>query len=102
MSLARLVVVTALTLASGCSSLQPPPGAPDERAAASGTCHADKVQWAIGEQATQDVTARVWRESHAGLIRPIAPDQPVTRDYRQDRINIDIDAGNVIRKAWCG
>ncbi|MHC9084494.1 I78 family peptidase inhibitor [Luteimonas sp. RIT-PG2_3] len=102
MSLARLIVVTTLTLAAGCSSLQPPPGAPDERAAASGTCHADKVQWAIGEQATQDVTARVWRESHAGLIRPIAPNQPVTRDYRQDRINIDIDAGNVIRKAWCG
>lgn len=107
MSLARPIVLATLVLATlglaaGCSSLQPAPGAPDERAAQSGTCHADKVQWAIGEPATQAITGRVWRESHAGLIRPIAPNQPVTRDYRADRINVDIDADNIIRKAWCG
>ena len=87
---------------AGCSSLQPDPGRPGERAAASGACHAEPVQWAIGEEATQQTMARVWRESHAGLIRPIAPDQAVTADFRQDRVNVELDADNRIVRIRCG
>ena len=41
--------------------------------------------------------------AHAsGLIRPIAPGSTVTRDFRPDRINVHLDAGNVITKVACG
>lgn len=94
--------VAACALLAACAGLQPPPGAPAERAAHSGACHAEPVQWAIGADAGTEVTGRIWRESHAGLIRPIAPGQAVTRDHRPDRINVEIDADNVIRRIWCG
>ncbi len=87
---------------AACSSVQPDPGTPGRNAAHAGACHADKVAWAIGQKAEQDVMARVWKESGAGLIRPIAPGQAVTRDYRPDRINVDIDKDNTITRITCG
>ena len=48
------------------------------------------------------VMARVWRESGAGLIRPIAPGQAVTRDFRADRVNVHIDRDNRITAVSCG
>ena len=91
-----------LCLLPGCAQWQPDGGAPYARAAASGTCHADAVQWAIGQAATQQTMARIWRESGAGLIRPIGPDQAVTRDRRDDRVDVEIDADNRIVRITCG
>jgi hypothetical protein len=87
---------------AGCAGLQPDPGRPGEAAAQSGACHADRVQWAIGAEATQDTMARVWRESHAGLLRPIAPGQPVTKEFRADRVNVALDRDNRIVRVYCG
>jgi hypothetical protein len=80
------------------ASLQPASDGP----AAAGACHADRVAWAVGKVADQEVMGRVWRESGSGLIRPIAPGQAVTRDFRQDRINVHIDSDNVITQVACG
>ncbi len=89
-------------LAAACSSLQPAPGKPDANAAAAGACHADAVAWAVGQPADQTVMARVWRESRAGLVRPISPGQAVTRDHRADRLNVEIGADNRITRVSCG
>ncbi len=98
---APLAIAAAAALA-GCTSLQPDPGRPGAAAAQSGACHAEAVQWAVGEDASQDIMGRVWRESQAGLIRPISPGQAVTRDYRRDRVNVELDAGNRILRVYCG
>jgi len=97
-----LACLAALVATTACTSIQPEPGKPDIAAAESGACRADAVQWAIGQQASQETTGRVWRESHAGLIRPISPGQAVTRDYRADRVNIELDADNRITRVYCG
>src|SRR3546814_2918523 len=81
-------------------SLQPASGGP--AIAGDGSCKAEGLAWAVGEQATRDTMARVWRESGAGLIRPIAPGQAVTRDFRRDRVNVRIDDANVITGIDCG
>ncbi|KAF1696124.1 I78 family peptidase inhibitor [Pseudoxanthomonas koreensis] len=103
---ARTVVVSAFFLASGllaaCSSVQPDPGVPGRAGAAAGACNADAVAWAVGQPANEEVFARVWRESGAGLIRPIAPGQAVTRDLRPDRVNVHIGADNKITAVSCG
>jgi hypothetical protein len=44
----------------------------------------------------------VWHESGAGLIRPIGPDTAVTRDFRPDRVNVEIDRNNTITRVSCG
>ncbi len=92
----RLASVAGLVLLSACASdasLGPNPVA---------QCRTEPVQWAIGQAATQEVMGRVWRESGAGLIRPIAPNQAVRRDQRPDRVNVSIDASNVITGIDCG
>jgi hypothetical protein len=81
-------------------ALQPASGGPT--IAGNGTCKAEGLGWAVGQAATQETMGRIWRESGAGLIRPIAPGQAVTRDYRRDRVNVHVDDGNVITGIDCG
>jgi hypothetical protein len=99
---AVLPAFLAAFLLASCSSVQPDPGAPGRAGAAGGACNATPVAWAVGQQAEQDVMGRVWRESGAGLIRPIGPGQAVTRDFRPDRVNVEIDAKNTITRVSCG
>lgn len=92
----------AAVLLAACSSVQPDPGVPGRAGAAAGTCHAERVAWAVGQPANEEVVARLWRESGAGLARPIGPGQAVTRDFREDRINFEIDGNNIITRVSCG
>ena len=87
---------------ASCAAWQPAPGAPQERAAASGTCHAERVQWAVGQVSTSEVTGRGWRQRHAGLIRPLRPERTAGRDTRPDRITLELDRDNTIRRVYCG
>ena len=103
MSLRTALPATGLALLlAACSTIQPDPGAPGRAGAAAGACHAEAVAWAVGQPADEAVMARVWRESGAGLIRPIAPGQAVTRDFRADRVNVHIDRDNRITAVSCG
>ena len=67
-----------------------------------GQCNADAVQWAVGQEASESTMGRVWRESGAGLIRPIGPNQAVTMDFRADRVNVTLDKDNRITRVSCG
>ena len=99
---AALPALLAATLLAACASVQPDPGAPGHFGSAAGACNAVPVAWAVGKQAEQDVMRRVWHESGAGLIRPIGPDTAVTRDFRPDRVNVEIDRNNTITRITCG
>src|SRR3546814_14093795 len=70
-------------------SLQPASGGP--AIAGDGSCKAEGLAWAVGEQAPPVTMARAWRESAAGLTHPIAPGQAVTREFRSDRVHVSID-----------
>lgn len=82
------------------ASLQPASGGPQVQG--DGRCQAGPVAWAVGRVADEATLARVGKESGAGLVRPIAPGQPTTRDLREDRLNVFIGADNVIEKVSCG
>jgi peptidase inhibitor I78 family protein len=89
------------TLAACTSApLQPAEGGPKVKA--DGLCDAAPVAWAVGQKADEQVMKKVWQQSGSGLIRPIAPGQAVTMDFRQDRINVHLDAGNTITRLDCG
>jgi len=88
-----VLAVLSMALLGACA---PPPAAGPK------LCHADPVQWAVGQSGDQATMGRIWRESGAGLIRPIGPNQAVTRDHRPDRVNVTLDGGNRITAVTCG
>ncbi|HBK47456.1 MAG TPA: hypothetical protein DDZ67_13695 [Xanthomonadaceae bacterium] len=95
-----------LALVLGLAACAPPaslqPDSPGPQISGNGICDASRVAWAVGQKATQDTMAKVWKQSGSGLIRPLAPNQAATMDFRPDRITVHIDADNVISQLECG
>lgn len=94
------VVVPMLAACASSAPMQPASAGP--AVTGDGICHADRVAWAVGKNADEQAMKAIWKQSGSGLIRPIAPGQAVTRDFRPDRVNVHLDAGNVITKVDCG
>ena len=92
-------VVLLATAACGLTACASPSANANSHVA---VCDASKVQWALGQEATQDVMGRVWRQSGAGLFRPIIEAQSVQRDVKPDRVNVHLDNENRIRSIDCG
>lgn len=98
-----LIAILMIPMLAGCTaagSLQPAEAGPVVKG--DGRCDATPVSWAVGRKADEEVMKKVWRQSGAGLVRPIAPGQAVTMDFRQDRINVHLDAANTITRLDCG
>jgi hypothetical protein len=91
--LAGLAVTAALV--AGCQSetaaSQPP----------SGICDRDAAEKLIGRNRLSDAEAK--HLTGATVVRQIKPGDPVTMDYRQERITIETDpeTGKIVR-AFCG
>ena len=98
--LIALLLFPALVACTSVGSLQPAEAGPTVKG--DGRCDAAPVAWAVGQKADEEVMKKVWKQSGSGLIRPIAPGQAVTMDFRQDRINVHLDAGNTITRLDCG
>lgn len=98
--LIAILLFPALAACTSTASLLPAEAGPTVKG--DGRCDAAPVAWAVGQSADESVMKKVWQQSGAGLIRPIAPGQAVTMDFRQDRINVHLDAGNTITRLDCG
>ena len=79
----------------------PTPEAPTPETAAM-TCDATKVQWTVGQLADEALVAKAKAESGSERLRVIKPNMAVTMDYREDRLNLDVDANNKVTSARCG
>ena len=66
------------------------------------TCDATKVQWTLGKLADEALVAKAKSESGSERLRVIKPGMAVTMDYREDRLNLDVDANNKVTSARCG
>ncbi len=97
------LLASCVFLLAACSStpVAQDPATPNP-AKPAGQCNADAVQWAVGQEGNETNVNRVWRESGAGLMRPIGPNQAVTMDYRADRVNVTLDKDNRITRVSCG
>lgn len=65
-------------------------------------CEPEKAQWAIGENATEEVLERIRTDTGARVTRPLKPGQPATMDYRPDRVNVVTDDEGVVLELTCG
>ena len=93
----RLLLLSPLLLAA-CAS---PPAAPPA-ADASALCNADAAQGYLGQPASAANIEAVRKASGAALVRALKPDQPVTLDFRGERVNVLQDAAGVIERISCG
>ena len=103
MMAARLLAGGLMLMAMGCTPL-PPAGDGGEEipVAGGGRCDASRVQNLVGRQATTELGTEARDRSGASRIRWIRPGDVVTMDYREDRLNIHLDAQGRIARIVCG
>lgn len=85
--------------APGAPPRPEPPGIPR---APEPECHADAAQRFVGQTASDDVVQAALDASRASQVRVLGPNDPMTRDYRSDRLNIVHDADRRIARITCG
>lgn len=91
------IMALSATLLAACQST------PDrtEQPTQNGVCQRDAAKTLVGKQRVTDEQAK--QATGATQVRQIGPGQPVTMDYRQERVTIETDpaTGKIIR-AMCG
>ena len=65
-------------------------------------CDADAVQSLIGQQASEEVVEQARIDAGAETVRTLSPGQVVTMEYRQGRLNVDLDDAGTITGLRCG
>jgi uncharacterized protein involved in type VI secretion and phage assembly len=66
-----------------------------------GTCTQDRLATLIGKTRSEAVAAEALRLSGARTLRWIEPGMAVTMDYREDRLNLHLDAQGKIARTGC-
>ena len=94
-----------LLMAIACAPVPPIESVPQEvpvHGSTGRTCDASRAQSLVGREATSDLGAEALRLSGAGTIRWIQPGSAVTMDYREDRLNIELDGRSRVTRLRCG
>lgn len=90
----RLLLI-ALALA-GCVPVEPLPGLPG------GKCSTEMLGDLVGRSASASLIAHARRRSGAVMARALRPGQIVTMEYREGRLNVNVDDRNRVRSFTCG
>lgn len=67
-----------------------------------GGCDAQAANSAIGQVATAEVIEQARQDAGTQLARTLAPDQVVTMEYHNSRLNLNVDDENVVTSVTCG
>jgi hypothetical protein len=112
---AAFLVLAAMSLAA-CSQIpkevtpEPPAEQTDPSSAAdpaappaeANKCDAAAAQDAVGKVADAEVVEKARVAAGAAVARTLKPGQVVTMEYRFDRLNLRVDAKNVVEAVTCG
>ena len=98
----RYAVLVSLPLLAACTTPAATTGGSGIPIAEAGQCDAAVVQALVGETATATLGGQALRETGAGRLRWIPPRTAVTKDYRQDRLNIEYDDAMMVERIYCG
>ncbi len=66
------------------------------------TCQADAGRDMIGQQATPERVEQIRQLTHSRVARVLRPGMVITMEFSGDRVNIRVDAQNVILGVTCG
>lgn len=94
---AAAALLSVSLLLSACQSQPAQSSAP----ASPGLCKREAAEALAGRKRVSDDEAR--RLTGATVVRQIAPNSPVTLDFRQERVTVETDpATDTISRAYCG
>lgn len=65
-------------------------------------CDASVVQSLIGQEATEEVVEQARIDAGAETARTLRPDQAVTMEFREGRLNVDVDENGTVTSLRCG
>lgn len=97
---AAAALLSASLLLSACQT-GPSQSAAEPAPANPGLCDRAAAEALAGRKRVSDDEAR--KLTGATVVRQIAPNSPVTMDFRQERVTIETDpATDMISRAYCG
>ena len=98
-----LTLAIGLTTLTACTASPPTMSDPTPTPAPSAGCDAAAAKpAAIGKAATAAIVEQARIDAGARMARVLKPGQMVTMEYAEGRLNIDVDADNVITNLRCG
>lgn len=65
-------------------------------------CDAGRAQFALGQRASDELLERARLAAGAATARFIRPDEAVTLEFLGSRLNLGLDARDVVRAVSCG
>jgi len=96
----RTLLVSAAALAlAACSSVDL--SEPDDDTIPR-ICNADNAGHVTGKHYSPALEQEARRSSGAGMIRVIRPGEMVTKEYRSERLNLQLNDYDVVVRAYCG
>lgn len=101
----RWIAGVLMTMTSACVTVVPAEGeepVPVQGVTPGYRCDASRAQGLVGQPASQDLGARALRLTGSRTLRWIRPGDAVTMDYREDRLNIHLDARGRVERLTCG
>ena len=98
----RTLLAGATLMTLGCAAVPPPAVNGAAPVQGAGGCDASKAQALVGRQRAAPLSAEALRLTGARDVRWIRPGDMVTMDYREDRLNIHVDAQGRVTRVRCG
>jgi len=95
----------ALTLSLSACVAAPPPMAVDPTPPMppmQDRCNAELAKSAIGKAATAQVVEQARIDARADIARVLRPGQVVTMEFREGRLNVDVNERNAVTGLRCG
>jgi hypothetical protein len=87
---------------AGGNVARPPQPPGPEPPPSTGTCVAEKAQWAVGQPASRSLLERARVDSTASIARFLRPNEAVTLEHSPARLNLYLDERDVVRGVVCG
>lgn len=78
------------------------PVPPAETPAVNATCSATLANYLVGTPYSADAVEKARLASGSKTVRVIRPGTAVTMDFREDRLNVDLDEKDVVTRVHCG
>jgi Peptidase inhibitor I78 family len=104
-----LSMVAAAWLTSACSSGSQPVTTPSpigeggaQDSGSATECNASRAEWAVGQAASDALLDKARQAAGASTARFLLPNQPITMEFLATRLNLELDARNIVLSLRCG
>ncbi|GAB3345767.1 hypothetical protein GCM10027430_02710 [Lysobacter tyrosinilyticus] len=66
------------------------------------SCNAEAARSFVGQAATSTAVEQARSAATADSVRTLKPGQAMTMEFNGNRLNVDIDANNIVTNVRCG